>query len=412
MNVQLVPELFVEIPVELAADLGIKGGDKVKVTSARASYHGQSDGDASHPAHDHRRQEGLSDRHPDSLRLPRHSGGCRKDAALSGQLCSSPTVTDPNAYTPEFKGFLVKLEKAYERHEQRTTRKSKPSPDTPGRFPGRDTSRDYDVCKLIDVTTCIGCKACEVACLEWNGYPFRETVFDNTYQTMPDLAWNYYNLIRFNEHVAEDGTLQLADAQGRLHALRRSRLPARLSRRRRHRAIRQRHRRFPAGQLHRLPVLRHRLPVQHSEVQPRDQEGSQVHAVLGSRGRGTGAGLHQGLSHRLPAFRQQRRHEGSGREARDAAARAHFAQERRRLRSARRRRHARDVRAARHRPSGALRRLAQGSARSADGPDLEGPAEVARQFRDGRRNHRRARCTTSASARRRSRSRNQEGEPK
>jgi formate dehydrogenase beta subunit len=24
---------------------------------------------------------------------------------------------------------------------------------------------------------------------------------------MPDLAWNYYNLIRFNEHVANDGTL-------------------------------------------------------------------------------------------------------------------------------------------------------------------------------------------------------------
>jgi succinate dehydrogenase/fumarate reductase-like Fe-S protein len=60
-----------------------------------------------------------------------------------------------------------------------------------GPVPGRDTSRDYAVAKLIDVTTCIGCKACEVACLEWNGYPFRETVFDNTYQTMPDLAWNY-----------------------------------------------------------------------------------------------------------------------------------------------------------------------------------------------------------------------------
>ena len=26
-----------------------------------------------------------------------------------------------------------------------------------GPVPGRDTSRDYDVCKLIDVTTCIGC---------------------------------------------------------------------------------------------------------------------------------------------------------------------------------------------------------------------------------------------------------------
>jgi formate dehydrogenase iron-sulfur subunit len=77
-----------------------------------------------------------------------------------------------------------------------------------GTVAGRDTSRDYAVAKLIDVTTCIGCKACEVACLEWNGYPFRETEFDNTYQTMPDLAWNYYNLIRFNEHVNDDGTLQ------------------------------------------------------------------------------------------------------------------------------------------------------------------------------------------------------------
>ena len=38
MNVQLVPEMFVEIPVELADELGIKGGDKVKVTSARATY--------------------------------------------------------------------------------------------------------------------------------------------------------------------------------------------------------------------------------------------------------------------------------------------------------------------------------------------------------------------------------------
>jgi len=53
-------------------------------------------------------------------------------------------------------------------------------------------SRDYDVCKLIDTTTCIGCKACEVACVEWNGYEFRETTFDNTYQTMPETAWNFW----------------------------------------------------------------------------------------------------------------------------------------------------------------------------------------------------------------------------
>jgi formate dehydrogenase iron-sulfur subunit len=68
-------------------------------------------------------------------------------------------------------------------------------------------SRDYDVCKLIDTTTCIGCKACEVACVEWNGYEFRETTFDNTYQTMPETAWNFWNLIKFKE-VETDGGLQ------------------------------------------------------------------------------------------------------------------------------------------------------------------------------------------------------------
>lgn len=31
-------------------------------------------------------------------------------------------------------------------------------------------ARDHqeEVAKLIDVTTCIGCKACQVACSEWN----------------------------------------------------------------------------------------------------------------------------------------------------------------------------------------------------------------------------------------------------
>jgi len=77
-----------------------------------------------------------------------------------------------------------------------------------GAAPGAGTQRGERVAKLIDTTTCIGCKACEVACLEWNDLPFRETVFDNTYQTMPETAWNYWNLIQFREHVRPDGTLE------------------------------------------------------------------------------------------------------------------------------------------------------------------------------------------------------------
>ncbi|HEV8487748.1 MAG TPA: formate dehydrogenase subunit beta [Blastocatellia bacterium] len=77
----------------------------------------------------------------------------------------------------------------------------------PGTVPGRGAVRGLEIAKLVDVTTCIGCKACEVACVEWNDHPFRETVFDNTYQTMPTTEWNYYNLIKFNEHQRDDGAL-------------------------------------------------------------------------------------------------------------------------------------------------------------------------------------------------------------
>jgi formate dehydrogenase iron-sulfur subunit len=76
----------------------------------------------------------------------------------------------------------------------------------PGTVPGKGTQRGVEVCKYIDVTTCIGCKACEVACVEWNDYPFRETTFNNTYQTMPSTEWNYWNLIKFAEHE-RDGSL-------------------------------------------------------------------------------------------------------------------------------------------------------------------------------------------------------------
>src|SRR6202007_494508 len=38
MNVQLVPEPFIEVPVELANDLGIRGGEKLKVSNPRGEY--------------------------------------------------------------------------------------------------------------------------------------------------------------------------------------------------------------------------------------------------------------------------------------------------------------------------------------------------------------------------------------
>jgi len=60
------------------------------------------------------------------------------------------------------------------------------------------------VSKYIDTSTCIGCKACEVACQEWNDLQIVPTAQVGTYQTMPTLDANYWNLIEFRE-VEADG---------------------------------------------------------------------------------------------------------------------------------------------------------------------------------------------------------------
>jgi formate dehydrogenase major subunit len=111
MNMQLVPEPFVEIPEQLAAKLAIKAGERVKVTSARSTYYckamvtkrikkmmiaGQEKFQVGIPIHWGYR--GLEDGRPENQRTPAN--------------LLSPTAIDPNAYTPEFKAFLVNIEKA------------------------------------------------------------------------------------------------------------------------------------------------------------------------------------------------------------------------------------------------------------------------------------------------------------
>lgn len=63
------------------------------------------------------------------------------------------------------------------------------------------------VSKYIDTTTCIGCKACEAACQEWNDLRTVATHQDGTYQTLPKLDAEFWNLIRFNERQTSSGDM-------------------------------------------------------------------------------------------------------------------------------------------------------------------------------------------------------------
>ncbi|MBM3774237.1 MAG: 4Fe-4S dicluster domain-containing protein, partial [Acidobacteria bacterium] len=63
------------------------------------------------------------------------------------------------------------------------------------------------VAKYIDTTSCIGCKACEVACQQWNDLEPETTVQLGTFQTLPQLTPGFWNLIRFREREDEQGNL-------------------------------------------------------------------------------------------------------------------------------------------------------------------------------------------------------------
>jgi formate dehydrogenase beta subunit len=73
------------------------------------------------------------------------------------------------------------------------------------------------VSKYIDTSTCIGCKACEVACQEWNDLHILPTQQVGTYQTMPSLDANYWNLIQFREMDAKGTFSWLMRKDGCMH---------------------------------------------------------------------------------------------------------------------------------------------------------------------------------------------------
>ena len=105
-NMQLQPEFFVEIPEELAKEKGIGNGGRVRVTSARGSIEGKA------MVTKRIRPMTVAGRKVFQIGFPIHWGflGRGKQKGALANLVT-PTIVDPNSYAPEYKGFLVKLER-------------------------------------------------------------------------------------------------------------------------------------------------------------------------------------------------------------------------------------------------------------------------------------------------------------
>ena len=74
--------------------------------------------------------------------------------------------------------------------------------------PAPSIRQTTEVAKLIDESKCIGCKACQVACMNWND--LRDTVGENVgvYDNPADLSPSSWTLMRFFEVEPEQGKLE------------------------------------------------------------------------------------------------------------------------------------------------------------------------------------------------------------
>ena len=83
--------------------------------------------------------------------------------------------------------------------------------------PSPGQRQTQEVAKLIDVSKCIGCKACQVACMEWNDT--RDDVGTNhgVYDNPTDLTENSWTVMRYTEVETERGLEWLIRKDGCMH---------------------------------------------------------------------------------------------------------------------------------------------------------------------------------------------------
>src|SRR5574340_154192 len=77
--------------------------------------------------------------------------------------------------------------------------------------------KTLEVAKLIDVSKCIGCKACQVACMEWNDT--RDAIGNNSgiYDNPRALTENSWTVMRYTEVESERGLEWLIRKDGCMH---------------------------------------------------------------------------------------------------------------------------------------------------------------------------------------------------
>ena len=190
---ELVPEPVLEMPIALAETLDVKSGDWVRVSSAR--------GELEVKALVTPRMKALKigDREVTVVWMP-HNWGLRRDCRPARvSTTSRSTPSDPGAGGPGDQGV------------PRQRRQGRPPGKTAIRFtegthmtsaPAEGPIR----ATLVDISNCIGCRACQVACKQWNERDGEKTELEDEmgFQNPATLSAKTLTLIKFHEMVNPD----------------------------------------------------------------------------------------------------------------------------------------------------------------------------------------------------------------
>ena len=260
-SVQLQPEFFVEMPEELAREKGIANGDRVRVTSARGEIEGR--------AMVTRRIKPMQvgGRTVYQIGFPIHWGFLGR-GQQRGSLANlvTPTIVDPELVRARVQGVSGEAGEGVTSRARcrvsatlvaRARRACGSRPSSSSSTPRRASAARPARWPVRSGTTCRPSRRRRRAptrrCPR-HGQLLEPDQVQRARGARAALHW----LMRKDQcmHCAEPGCLIACPGAGR------------------HRAVRQRHRRLPAGPVHRLRLLHHRLSVRRAEVQPQTRAAS------------------------------------------------------------------------------------------------------------------------------------------
>ena len=250
---ELVPEPMIEMPEALARKLGVRTGDWVKVSSAR--------GEVVVKAVPTPRMKSLQidGQEVTIVWMPYNWGFQGLSTGPSANHLTIDAV-DPGAGTQETKACLVNVVKASAAAGQSSARRGEHHDDRDDATPVKST--------LIDITKCIGCRACQVACKHWNERDGEETEFEAHlgFQNPTTLSAKTLTLITYHElpdEAAPGGLHYLFTMRRCLHCLEPACASACPTTALRRQTGRTRHLR--CRQVHRVPLLHMGVPLGRSD---------------------------------------------------------------------------------------------------------------------------------------------------